>query len=1018
MKKLTVLVITAALAFMSAHRAHALDLKAKLSHFSMRDGLTSNAISDIAADKYGYVWLATYNGLCRYDGYSFYNYVTGMKSGIPDFHNRILQIRPDTDGNIWMRMYDNRVFVLNRRTDKIISAFQGISNGTDIISRHELTVGNNGDVYIIADGRGLYRASLAGGRISHRRYAVGNAGINKVVEDGSGNIWIATDNGMALLDKKTGHIQKRFFTGEKITAAAHRGDIVYAGTMSGKILRIDNSGHHSLIKQLGARHVSSLYADSYGLLWFSTEKQGVSRLDTATGSVKDFTQTVTIPDIDLNGGMFSETDGILWARMNHGGFGYYDRQADEIRYFHNSPDNPWNLSNTLTAYLAMPHGVIWMSTIRRGLEKLELFSNNIQRYKLEPDAASYDANEIRAALQDRKNGRLLIGSKSGVLYIFENGKRTVMDRNSEGGKIGRIYNLMQDSRGNIWMSTKGNGLYMMTPDNGGGYTMTHFRHDAKNVWSISSDDVYCAIEDSSRRIWIATFGGGINLLAGSDGGYRFVNKNNLIKDYPKDMFLRIRTLATDSSGKVWAGTSDGIITFEIDKKTGKVKGTQLRQTTDYKGEYGPLESYDIIQIARADDGTMWIATNSGGLSRAVSKDKNGRWMFRTYSDRNGLPSSEIKSITFDRGNTVWFTTGTEICSFDTEKQLFAIFSSLDGLEDVSFSECSAMRLDDGRLFFGTLDGYYLIDKKNFFIPQDEELKLKITNLYINNELVSPRLNDYYDYYVPDSNYVRLPSRSSAFSFSFAALSHHLQHRVHYQYMLEGYDDEWHNADDTHTASFYDIPAGTYRFKVKAFLLESPNKYEIVEMTVKVPPYFWASRAALWIYFIIMAAGTGIYLWMRRKKKISIANMKVLKVGPQEIAFKQDTDYEFVKKLLDWLEEHYADPNIKTDHMIEQSLLSRTSFYNKVKSLTGQSPKELINDFRFKKAKMYLENTNTTIAEIAYKTGFNDPVYFTRTFKLKMGITPSKYREEARSKSASEQHQNDPGMKGKDITETE
>lgn len=92
-------------------------------------------------------------------------------------------------------------------------------------------------------------------------------------------------------------------------------------------------------------------------------------------------------------------------------------------------------------------------------------------------------------------------------------------------------------------------------------------------------------------------------------------------------------------------------------------------------------------------------------------------------------------------------------------------------------------------------------------------------------------------------------------------------------------------------------------------------------------------------------------------------------------------------------------------MLENSSLSRTSFYNKVKSLTGLSPKELISDFRLKKAIMYLENSNITIQEIAYKTGFNDPVYFTRTFKMKMGMTPTKYREDARSKKPASTNRN-------------
>lgn len=74
-------------------------------------------------------------------------------------------------------------------------------------------------------------------------------------------------------------------------------------------------------------------------------------------------------------------------------------------------------------------------------------------------------------------------------------------------------------------------------------------------------------------------------------------------------------------------------------------------------------------------------------------------------------------------------------------------------------------------------------------------------------------------------------------------------------------------------------------------------------------------------------------------------------------------------------------------------MSRTSYYNELKSLTGLSPKELVSDFRLKKAKMMLEKTDKTVAEIAYRTGFNDPVYFTRLFRTTFGITPTQYRKQ-------------------------
>ena len=100
-------------------------LRAIHTHISTKDGLCSNAISTLRQDGYGYIWIATWNGLSRYDGYEFYNYRMGSASGVKNLHNRLLDIAIDQHENVWMQMYDNRVFVLNRRTDKIINPFEG-----------------------------------------------------------------------------------------------------------------------------------------------------------------------------------------------------------------------------------------------------------------------------------------------------------------------------------------------------------------------------------------------------------------------------------------------------------------------------------------------------------------------------------------------------------------------------------------------------------------------------------------------------------------------------------------------------------------------------------------------------------------------------------------------------------------------------------------------------------------------------------------------------------------------------
>ena len=146
--------------------------------------------------------------------------------------------------------------------------------------------------------------------------------------------------------------------------------------------------------------------------------------------------------------------------------------------------------------------------------------------------------------------------------------------------------------------------------------------------------------------------------------------------------------------------------------------------------------------------------------------------------------------------------------------------------------------------------------------------------YINDELISPRFSDLYDYYVPDAKEVRLPDHNSMFSFRFASLNYQLQHRVHYQYMLEGYDEQWHTAGKDRMASYANLPSGTYTLRVKVSLHETPDKFEEKAITIVVPPTFLFSTMAIWIYMLAGAAlGIAFLAWRQKRirKEVMSAN---------------------------------------------------------------------------------------------------------------------------------------------------
>ena len=845
-------------------------LQATLSHYSTADGLPSNAISYLTSDDYGYVWIATWNGVSRFDGFNFYNYKTGIHSGIPGLHNRLDCIIVDQAQNVWMKMYDGRIFVINRQTDCIIDPLANVSGHEDYRVDYFFNphVTSTGDVLVSYGNNGFYKFHLD--RTGLKGDIVNTEGliVKSVAEGYHNDLWIGTNKGVHRMNPSNMALEsKGFLTDEDVTQLTSNGYNIYAGTTSGKIIQFSYGDEPQLVYDW--RHpITGIFVDSHGLLWFSDNEDGCMRLNRETGNIKRFIQRTMVPEFTSRGAEFSEALGVVWVRMNHGGYGYYNRENDEIEYFHNDPSNPWNLSNTVNARLEMNDGVVWESTIRRGFEKLEILKNNIPRTHLVPGAENTMENETRALYYDAQQQLLLIGNKKGTLFLIDkHGNQQTLTHDSKGEPFGRFYGISGDSKGNYWLCDKDKGVYKMTPNANDGFTITNFHHDEDDLWSLSSNNAYQAVEDRHGNIWVATYGGGVNILVKKkDGGYHVYSPQNMLKKYPQHSYQKVRTIEMDKDGYIWAGTTDGILIMTL--KGDKFSATPLTAPSDpLKG----LSSNDIICLRRDQEGVMWVGTNSGGLSRTTSKDDNGCWQFENYGIESGLPSEEIRSITFDNKGNVWFATDNILCSFDTQKKILTTFSSLDGVDDTMCSENAAISLPGGKIIFGTLDGYYTVDRNNLINKTGSLLKLRITDFFLNDEQQSPRLNETFDYYVPESRSVKLPQHGGVFSFRFAALNYQLQHRTHYQYRLLGYESEWKNADKDRIASYSDLPAGTYLFQVKAFLLESPENYDLRTMEVVIPPYFLLSTSAVWLYlFILMVIGIAGLWWYQEQLRKKFA----------------------------------------------------------------------------------------------------------------------------------------------------
>ena len=851
---------------LSCQTISAQQLQASRIHLSTENGLCSNAVSMICQDDLGFIWLATWNGLSRFDGYEFYNYKTGNSSHIKNLHNRILDIVIDQSQNVWMHMYDDRVFVLDRNTDQIINPFEGYDGFEEYRTNAPLLVTSSGEVLVsIAGNNSIYMMTLDRRGLKSEKITAGDLSITSMAEGYQSDIWLGTNKGIHRLNRRSLSLERdAILPDQRISCLYSNGYNIFAATKDGSIYSFAYGQEPKLLRKPNGMGIFSTYVDSHGLVWFCDDRMGVSRLNPETGNEKFFQQTVLVPEQDGRGGEFNEHNGVVWIRMNHGGYGYYNRETDQVEYFHNDPSNPWNLSNTVNAALVIKEGVVWESTSRRGLEKLDILKDNIVRIRPVPDAVSTLENEIRALYYDKDRKVLMLGNKSSCIFMnYDNGRQEKITQDSQGNSFGRIYGISKDSKGNYWICSKDYGVFLMSPKANGGWDIKKFCYEEGNPQSLSDNAAYYAVEDKQGNIWIATYGGGVNLMIkDSRGGFIFQHPKNGMKNYPKNnTYLKVRTIEVDIEGNVWAGTTDGILIMRYEGKEVKIEKLKMPSEGDQV-----LMSNDIIILKRDNRGHMWVGSNGGGIAYSIGKDKDGNWLFENYGAKDGLPSEEIRSITFDQHGNAWFATEHIISTLDIEKKIFTTFSNLDGVDETMMSEGGAITLENDDILFGTINGYYVVDRSKLMAEKGSLLKLQITDFFVNGELQSPRFNDNYDFYAPMARRIKLPINSKSFGFRFAAMNYALQHRVHYQYMLEGYEEEWHNAERNRIATYDKLKAGTYTFKVKAFLLESPEKFDLRTVEVVVPAFTGYGQIIYWIIgFVVLAVLLWLLFRMRRKK---------------------------------------------------------------------------------------------------------------------------------------------------------
>lgn len=779
---------------------------------SVHQGLSQNSAISVTQDSTGYLWIATQDGLNRYDGREFTVYPFTFEDITKPNYSQLGKVYRDRQGGLWIIPSD-RILRKFDYAGQVFEAVEGVVDASVVFQDSSM------DIWAGTFSRGLFKRDPKTGTFGHvASFDGGDTPIYSISQSDDEHILLTTKGRLIVYDT-----QKNIF--EELSPNTKYGERVQTNFSA---VEVDSSGRQWIgsfgdglfykegddptLYRISERsftdplpinlNIEDLYLDSKDRLWVATYGRGLFMIDFNSSTIDHFIAEKHNPkalhydDILC---IYEDDSGIVWFGTDGAGLSYYDEYLEKFNFFTNY-QTPDNISIDVVRSIAVDsNATVWVGTSGKGLTQYEPTSNSWRTYTV--DLA--DENALRS---------------------------------------NRIMSLFVDRDNELWIGTQGGGL---TIREGPGKFRSY--HKA-SLPSLSANTIWCIYRDERQRIWLGTR---------EEGLIRFDKKKGEITKYnydPRDVdgisSNNIRVITSDGKGNLWIGTeADGILFFDTGKETFKAFKATGR-------EDGP--SSDHIKSLYYDGaGILWVGTNGGGLN-SFDIDKN---LFAYYTVEEGLANNVIYSILPDKRGNLWLSSNKGITKFglhgaETAELDITNYTNYDGLA-TEFNTGAHYTATDGTLYFGGLEGFYWFDPEN--LDKNTTLpKTTITGFEVLGKsfpLTGPQV---------------LPYDRNTVVFTFSGLQYSLPEKSEYRYRLLNYDDGWVAAGNQNFARYTRLPPGAYEFQVKASNYDgvwndTPASFAF---TVK-PPWYLTTLAKFAYLLALVLIVIALYKYLKWRWKIKM-----------------------------------------------------------------------------------------------------------------------------------------------------
>mgnify|MGYP001025201939 FL=1 len=794
-------------------------------------GMPHSFVDDIICDSDGFIWVATHNGIGRYDGYR----VTAI-------HSQTAPLGLKND------------FVHTLCEDSFKRLWVGSEGGLEIINLDTYTKEE-----LFADAEEELEA-LSGGYI-HRIY-----------KDESGDMWISCNNNVWCieLDKK-GNIRGYYclekFCQSPVRAIEGVGQEICAG-LDNRICVLKKKGEHRL-------QVSSLsdslkpYSEDWRIscmqtdgdwLWIGTNR-GLFKYNGKTEEMKRYRYSTHrsgmlsqayITDIKL-----TERGSLIVSTLN--GVNVYHRDTDTFSFIRQSgsQDAVTLNCNAINCICTMGE-IIWLGTETGGVNLLS--PKRLQTEFWTCPTMNQSVKSPVNAIAEDSLGHLWMGVvERGLVkwnpeentcdhYSFSPGDVTSLSNNTISG-------LLLDSDQHLWAYTWGVGINEFDLNVPGNRRFK--RYTREEIPTLEGDFINSACEDRlNGGIWF-----------GSTRGVLFFNKaqgtfTRVLFDGLDNEFEAIYALTVDHKKRLWIGTTQGVVVVDLlsfARSHRRFKYTYLKYKLD---DPSSMKMEKISCILEDEHGTLWLGGNGSGLYR-LTDDEDGRFRFVNYTVRDGLADNTVMGMASDGKGHLWLVTDDGLSKLDVGTMTFANFSRDDGLPFTQFY-WNGIHYSPKRdlIFLATNAGMLVLHAEDKAMAGVKPV-VKLSSLTIAGNAVYPSSGDYLEESIQQASSITLHEKDSRFTLELTTCNYGNNTRIRFAYRMKGYEEEWNETKPGDNLVRYTaVPPGRYILQIRATDETGRWSDQLTELQVRIVPYFYKS---VWFYLLLLVLGcVGVWILYRRK----------------------------------------------------------------------------------------------------------------------------------------------------------